>query len=407
MIHTAASIRPQLAGFTAPAALLTLETEPSAPPFHWPLTAMRQEFFRKGQFLFKLGDKAERMFYLHRGAVRLPEIQKTVHAGEVIGELGMFSPRSERTASAICEEDLEAYSIGRQEVLEFFKRDPSLAIDLIQLTFKRLLENQRVEVEARERLESELRIARQIQMSMLPHSLPSAAVQGRIAIAATIEPAKEVGGDFYDYFMTKGDKLCLLIGDASGKGVPAALFVAVGKSLLRAEAGLGSRPHEIVARVNRRLCQDNPLCMFITLFCLTLDTRTGEAECCSAGHEPALLGTLKAGVETLDLPVGKAIGVMERARYQSRKIRLRAGETLFAYTDGVTDAIDAAKECFSRRRLIRCLQNSAGADLVSVLESVKKDLEAHRQFEPQSDDIAIAALRFVGAAGKRPRTRRG
>src|SRR5581483_2450316 len=238
MIQPATSIRSEPPDFGATAALLALDNGSSAPPFHWPLTAMRKELFRKGEFLFKLGDKADRMFYLHRGAVRLPEIQKTVHAGEVIGEVGMFSPRSERTASAICEQDLEAYSIGRQEVLEFFKREPSLAIDLIQLTFKRFLENQRVEVEARERLESELRIARQIQMSMLPHSLPSAAIQGRIAIAATIEPAKEVGGDFYDYFMTKGDKLCLLIGDASGKGVPAALFVAVGKSLLRAEAGL-------------------------------------------------------------------------------------------------------------------------------------------------------------------------
>src|SRR5260221_11900995 len=246
-----------------PPTILVDQGSSGGQPFHWPLSSMRKELFRKGDCLFKHGDKADRMFYLHRGAVRLPEIKKTITAGQVIGELGLFSSRSERTASAFCEEDLEAYSISRNEVLRFFREDPALAIEMIQLTFNRVLETERAEAEARERLESELRIAREIQMSMLPQGLPSAALKNRVELAATMEPAREVGGDFYDYFIAGNNRLCVLIGDASGKGVPAALFVAVGKSLLKAEAGRGSRPHQIVSRVNRLLCEDNPLCMFI------------------------------------------------------------------------------------------------------------------------------------------------
>jgi len=386
-----------------PGGLISVESASSAQPFHWPLSSMRKEVFRKGDCLFKLGDKADRMFYLHQGAVRLPEIKKTVSAGQVIGELGLFSPRSERTASAICEEDLEAYSISRKEVIEFLREDPTLAIDMMQVTFKRLLENQRAEVEARERMESELRIARDIQMSMLPQQLPSAALRQQMAIAAMIHPAKEVGGDFYDYFMTGTNKLCVLIGDASGKGVPAALFVAVGKSLLKAEASRGSRPHHTVARVNRLLCQDNPMCMFITLLCLTLDTQTGEAECCSAGHEHPFLYRTEGVVESLELPAGKAIGVMENARYYSRKIRLKAGETLFAYTDGVTEAINPQQQCFSHERLVRSLAKCGGSQLPDLLEGVHQDIEQYRDTEAQSDDITIAAVRFLGG-GRKPRT---
>ena len=381
----------------APGAVMSVELASGTRSFHWPLSAMRREFYRKGDCLFKRGDKADRMFYLHRGAVRLPEIKKTVSAGQLIGEFGLFSPRSERTASAICEEDLEAYSIGRQEVLEFLREDPSLAIDMMQLTFKRLLENERAEVEARERLESELRIAREIQMSMLPQQLPAAVLHGEVAIGATIQPAKEVGGDFYDYFMIGSDKLCVLIGDASGKGVPAALFVAVGKSLLKAEAIRGSRPHEIVTRVNRLLCEDNSLCMFITLLCLTLNTRTGEGECCGAGHEHPFLCKPDGVVEKLQLPAGKAVGVMADARYQSRKIRLKAGETLFAFTDGVTEAINSQQQCFAHSRLVQSLASRNGKDLSKLLEGVNTDIEVYRESEPQSDDITLAALKFLGA----------
>jgi serine phosphatase RsbU (regulator of sigma subunit) len=387
-----------------PPTILSDQSTSGSRQFHWPLSAMRKEVFRKGDCLFKHGDKADRMFYLHRGAVRLPEIKKTITAGQVIGEFGLFSSRSERTASAICEEDLEAYSISRNEVLKFFKEDPSLAIEMIQLTFNRVLETERAEAEARERLESDLRIAREIQMSMLPQALPAAALKEQVALAAKMEPAREVGGDFYDYFMTGTNRLCVLIGDASGKGVPAALFVAVGKSLLKAEAGRGSRPHQIVSRVNRLLCEDNPLCMFITLLCLTIDTRTGEAECCNAGHERPLVCQTTGNIKRIELPVGRAIGVMSDARYSSGKFRLKPGETVVAYTDGVTEAINPQQECFSHQRLVQWLAARAPADVQQLLDALTNEVSAYRKSEPQSDDITLAAVKFLGRSAKPRKT---
>src|SRR5438105_3289625 len=169
------SVRPvqrERADFLASAPPLPgLAAPPAEGIFQWPLAAMRREIFHKGDCLFKAGDKADRMFYIHRGAIWLPEIKKRVTEGQVVGEMGIFSPRTERTASAFCEEELETYTMGREEVMQFFSRDPSVAINLIQLSFKRFIENVKAETEAKERIRSELRIAHDIQMSMLPRSI--------------------------------------------------------------------------------------------------------------------------------------------------------------------------------------------------------------------------------------------
>ena len=401
-IHSSHPSEVESVSSATPAALLSLDSGAGARPFLWPLAAMRKEVFRKGESLFKAGDKADRMFYLHRGAVRLPEIKKIIGAGQVLGELGLFSSRSERTATAICEEDLEAYSIGRPELLAFLQKNPAMTIELMQASFRRLLDHERAEAEARERIESELRIAREIQVSMLPCALPPAASRQRVAIHAAMQPAKEVGGDFYDYFDLGRERVCLLIGDASGKGIPAAMFVAVGKSLLKAEARRGGRPHEIVARVNEALCYDNSLCMFITLVCLTLNTRSGQVECCCAGHEYPLLCRAKGAAEVVRLPAGKAIGVLPGAQYASRRFRLEPGDTLFLYTDGVTEAVNSRQQCFSKERLLRFMANLGQCELPEMLSRVNEAVDTYRGSEPQSDDITLAALRFLGASKNIP-----
>lgn len=380
--------------------VLGLSTEEA--PAHWPIAAMRKEVFRKGEWLFKIGERADRMFYIQSGSVWLPEIKKSVAAGQVVGELGLFAPRTERMASAFCEQDLEVYSMGRDEVIAYFRRDPELALDLIRVSFRRFIENERAEAAAKERLVSELRIAREIQDSLLPGGLPAAVKNRQVNICAGIQPAKEVGGDFYDYFMAGKDRLCVLIGDASGKGVPAALFMAVGKALLKAEASRGGSAAQIVARVNRWLCPDNALCMFTTLLCVTLNTRTGEAECCHAGHELPLLCRANGSVEAIELPRGKALGIDEQARYSSRKVRLKAGDTFFVYTDGVTDALNPRQECFSRKRLLQSLSRSAANDLPQLLENVKQDVAAFIQSEPAADDITMVGLRFLGTRSRSP-----
>lgn len=136
----------------------------------WPLEFMKLETFKKGDVLFKKGDAAEKMFYIKSGKLRLSELNIVIGPDQIIGEMGIFSPMKERTASAVCEEDLEVYTMGKEEVIKFFGKDPNLAISLIQISIKRFIENLKAETAARERIESELRIARDIQASMLPRN---------------------------------------------------------------------------------------------------------------------------------------------------------------------------------------------------------------------------------------------
>ncbi|MEY2429395.1 MAG: phosphoserine phosphatase RsbU/P, partial [Verrucomicrobiota bacterium] len=284
---------------------------------------MHKEHFRKGEYLFKVGDKADRLFYINKGFIRLPEINKVVNAGQVIGEMGVFSPGRERTASAVCEEDLEAYTMDRDEVIEFFRKDPTLAIELLQLSNKRFIENLKAETEAKERINSELRIAHDIQASMLPRAFPPFPDRKEFDIYATMDPAKEVGGDFYDFFFVDKTKLCVVIGDVSGKGVPAALFMAITKSLCKSEALRGFPASETLSRVNKLLCQDNHMCMFVTVVMMLLDTETGEVECANAGHNPPLLCARGGDLKYINSPQGMGVGVLESSQCVSQKMVLK------------------------------------------------------------------------------------
>ena len=360
---------------------------------------MHKENFRKGDYLFRVGDKADRLFYINKGFIRLPEINKVVNAGQVIGEMGVFSPGRERTASALCEEDLEAYTMDREEVMEFFRKDPSLAIELLQLSNKRFIENLKAETEAKERINSELRIAHDIQASMLPRTFPPFPDRKEFEIYATMDPAKEIGGDFYDFFFVDKNKLCVVIGDVSGKGVPAALFMAISKALFKSEATRGFPASEIISRVNNLLCQDNQMCMFVTIFTLLLNTETGEVECCSGGHNPPLLCTSDGSVEYVHSLEGMGVGVLENSKCVSQKMILRPDDLIFLYTDGITEAMNAQKQLFSEARLKACLASLRTRDLTEIVSGVRQQLAAHVQSEPQSDDITMLALRYKGPPG--------
>ena len=364
----------------------------------WPLISMHKEHFRKGEYLFKAGDKADRLFYINKGFIRLPEINKVVNAGQVIGEMGVFSPGRERTASAICEEDLEAYTMDRDEVMEFFRRDPSLAIELLQLSNKRFIENLKAETEAKERINSELRIAHDIQASMLPRTFPPFPERKEFEIYATMDPAKEVGGDFYDFFFVDKTKLCMVVGDVSGKGVPAALFMAITKALFKSEALRGFPASETISRVNNLLCQDNQMCMFVTIFTMLLDTETGEIECSNAGHTPPLLCTRDGSLEYIHSPEGMGVGVLENSKCVSRKMVLKPGDLMFLYTDGVTEAMNTQEQLFSEGRLKTCLASLRTKNLTEIVSGVRQQIAAHVQGEPRSDDITMLALRYNGPA---------
>ena len=375
-----------------------MDNLPQETSFRWPISFMKKETYKKGDVLFNKGDAADKMYYINKGCIRLVELNKVIQEDQVIGEMGIFSPFKERTASAVCEEDLEAYTMGKDEVIKFFSADPQLAISLIQLSIKRFIENLKAETQARERIESELRVARDIQASMLPQQFPPFPDRKEIDIFALMDPAKEVGGDFYDFFFIDKNRLCVIIGDVSGKGVPAALFMAISKTLLKTEAMLGLRADEIIFRVNNILYPENKACMFVTLFCMILNTETGELEFSNGGHNPPLICGENRCFDFFEVPKGCVVGVMENSKFTCKQIMLKRNDIIFLYTDGVTEAMNPQNQLFTEGRLRENLENSKEkhTDLKELIVAMREGIRTYANGAVQSDDITMVALRYHG-----------
>lgn len=274
--------------------------------------------------------------------------------------------------------------------------DLSRSFDNMKVALKEYIANLAETTAAKERYESELKIARTIQMSFLPKKFPPFPENVEFDIYATLVSAKEVGGDLYDFFLLDEDRLFFSIGDVSGKGVPAALFMAAAKTLMKGMAGREITPAEVLFRVNRELCQENDSLMFVTVFCGVLNFRTGEVFYSNAGHNPPLVLRPGEPPEWLPLPDGFFLGTMEDAAYETRRIRLAPGDMLLLYTDGVTEAMNGQKAFYQEERLIRVAEQHEPG---SPEELVREILESVRVFtgsEPQSDDITLLALAYRG-----------
>lgn len=247
---------------------------------------------------------------------------------------------------------------------------------------------------AKERIESELMIARDIQASMLPRIFPPFPDRKEFSIYATMEPAKEVGGDFYDFFLINEKKLFFAMGDVSGKGVPAALFMMITRTLLKNEALKNLPIDQVIYNVNNILALDNSACMFATVFCGIMDTETGQVEFANAGHNPPLLYRQGKGYEFLKVEKGFVLGPMRDFKFKAEKIKLRPQDGLFLYTDGVTEAMNPQKQLFSEERLRKSLLDMQGREVFEVISALRKEILAFARGEPQSDDITILAFRF-------------
>lgn len=251
---------------------------------------------------------------------------------------------------------------------------------------------------ARERISSELRVAQQIQSTMLPRLFPPFPERKEVDIFATMKPAREVGGDFYDFFFVAENRLCLTIGDVCGKGIPAALFMAISKTILKTEAQRGHPPDETLARLNDTLAPENDSSMFLTVFCAVLDVVTGELVFSSGGHNPPLISDGRGGYHYLEVPKGVVVGPLEGTAYQRRTLRLKPGDTLLLYTDGVTEATDRANHLYSEDRLKSFLSNTPLTDATRLVKGVVADVESFTAGAEQSDDITLVAIRFIGPA---------
>ncbi len=252
---------------------------------------------------------------------------------------------------------------------------------------------------AKERIESEMKIARDIQMSMVPKTFPPFPHRREFDLYATLVPAREVGGDFYDFLFIDNNHLCIVIGDVSGKGVPAALFMAMTRTLFRTAASKVRSPERILSMLNTDICGGNDSCMFVTVFCAVLDIRTGEVEYSNGGHN--LPYFINGGeIEPLRNTGGMALGFKADVMYRSETITLRAGDGLFLFTDGVTEAMDDSGNQFTEPRLEEFLQQADGSSATEIVRNAVDRVKSHSADAPQSDDITALVLKYLGNSGK-------
>jgi sigma-B regulation protein RsbU (phosphoserine phosphatase) len=250
------------------------------------------------------------------------------------------------------------------------------------------------ETSLRGRIESELNIARDIQMGLLPVPLEAEA-QEFVDLGAFMSPSKEVSGDLYDYFLLPDKKtLCLVIGDVSGKGVPAALFMAITRTLIRAAAEIEDDPARIMEHVNGRLAENNPNLMFVTLLIGMLHMASGEFSWANAGHPPPLSVTPAGGVEVLTGRSGPACGVKEDATYRLFRRHVSPGEMMLAYTDGVTEATAAGGAQYGEARLKAILGRIGWTHAKAIVQCVVGDVETFTAGAEQFDDITVLAVRL-------------
>jgi sigma-B regulation protein RsbU (phosphoserine phosphatase) len=276
-------------------------------------------------------------------------------------------------------------------------RDALMAeVQARNIELKDSLENLRRTRSAKERMESELNIGRDIQMSMVPVKFPPFPDRTEFTIYATLQPAREVGGDFYDFFLIDENHLCFAVGDVSGKGVASALFMAVTKTLIKSLARNDKSPASIMTGVNDELSDNNDSCMFVTIWLAVLNVRTGELTSTNAGHNPPYLRRADDSIERLANRHGPIVGARGGIAYREDKIQLARGDLLLLYTDGVTEATSIADELYTEERLKAVLQ---GKDCTTVENTVNTTVLSVKQFEDgadQYDDITVMAVRFMG-----------
>ncbi|MCP4622567.1 MAG: PP2C family protein-serine/threonine phosphatase [bacterium] len=250
---------------------------------------------------------------------------------------------------------------------------------------------------ARERIESELNVAREIQQGLLPKIFPPFPNVKEFDLHALLIPAKEVGGDLYDFFFIDDDHLCFAIGDVSDKGVPAALFMAITMTLIKNSVQRSTSPAAMLSEINSSLSSDNPRCMFVTLIIGILNITTGQVRYANGGHNPPLLvssdGTGSRFIKGLSGPL---IGIRQDIPYEELGFNLKRGDTLFLYTDGVTESMNIQKEPFSNERLLAEAAAFSNNSVARVISNTMTQIHSHVGTAPQSDDITMLVLRYNG-----------
>ncbi len=272
--------------------------------------------------------------------------------------------------------------------------DLYLSFKKMQVELNNYIENLKRTTADKEKIESELRIAHKIQMDMVPKLFPPFPDRDDIDLHAILEPAREVGGDLYDFFFVEEDKLAVLVGDVAGKGVPASLFMAVTRTLIRSKITKNTSTAEVVDQINGDLMENNDSKLFVTLLLCIIDLKTKTVEYTNAGHNPAYIVSKEGNLTSLKDRHGMALGLYDFKPYTSSKCSLKPGDKIVLYTDGVNEAMDTKGNLYDYGRLENCVVKAKGINAAETTALIYNDIKTFTKDAEQSDDITILIFSF-------------
>ena len=376
------------------------------------------------EILFREGDPGDHFYMVMRGELEVlmaegkteEMLLNVLSAGEYFGEMSLILPGGHRTASLRARGDSTLLSMSRLQFLDLTKKYPQLSHAMVRVlsqrldaantqTFRDLTEKNRqlqtaydelkdaqAQLIEKERLERELQVAADIQLSILPDELP---VVDDFDFGARIIPARQVGGDLYDVFLLKDDKVGVLIGDVADKGVASAIFMARAHALIMAEADTGMEAGEALQVVNRHITRLQKSTQFVTVLYGILDLKTRVFSYARAGHEPPLLLHSNGMVERIPHGPGMALGLWDTVTLDERAITLPSGSTLLLFTDGMTDCRDTQGEAFGLERIKTTLSGLSSVNAQQVCDQLLGTLVNYQDGSKQDDDVTLVAIRAV------------
>lgn len=350
-------------------------------------------YYKDGENIVEYGAGAEDGLYIilsGKGNVfnESGKLISTIKAGDFVGEMALISGKSRSATVQACG-DLEAVRMSRFLFNSVVKKTPQCYAVLMETLYNNLTNV----ISERQRIKAELDVARKIQSSYLIRDFSNFDVE----TFASMKPAKEVGGDFYDIVKIDDEHICFIIADVSGKGVSAAMFMFLAKTMLKNYVKLNLQPNEIFEIVNNDLCESNDANMFVTVFMGILNTKTGELKYVNAGHNPPIIyKTSTKQAEYIQMKPGFVLAGLEDVKYQHDSIRLEKGDFIFMYTDGVTEAQNKCDELFGEDRLLAVFNEKGleNKELNVVLDEVDKRIFEFANEVEQADDITMLAFRL-------------
>ena len=382
---------------------------------------LKTRFLRPGEILFKEGERGEHFYILTHGELEIllgvetkeELILNILGPGEYLGEMSLIIPGGERTATARASKETTLLAMSRDEFNALIEHYPILSKAMVRVlsnrldstnyaTFRDLTEKNRQlqkaydELKAaqeqlieKERLERELEVAADIQLSILPDVLPK---PPHFDFGARIDPARQVGGDFYDVFRLSENKVAVLIGDVADKGVPSAIFMARAHALIAAEAESYENPSDVLRKANAHITRLEKTTQFVTVLYGVFNVENGEFIYTRAGHEPPLILSRDGSVERLPFEPGMALGLWENITLDEQTITLPKGSTLLLYTDGMTDCRDPNGVQFGLEGIQRALSICPTSSAQVVCDYLLQTLKDYQQGSKQDDDVTLVAV---------------